>query len=50
MDISNKELLKEKCYINGIWINSNSQETIQVNDPATLNIIGQVPKCGIIET
>ena len=50
MDISNKELLKEKCYINGIWINSNSQETIQVNDPATLNIVGQVPKCGIIET
>ena len=28
MDISNKELLKDKCYINGDWITSNSKELI----------------------
>jgi len=50
MDISNKELLKDKCYINGNWIKSNSNEIIEVNDPATLNIIGSVPKCGTDET
>ena len=50
MDISNKELLKDKCYINGNWISSDSKEEIEVNDPATLNIIGSVPKCGSNET
>ena len=50
MDISNKELLKDKCYVNGKWIGSNSKELIEVNNPATLSIIGKVPKCGIQET
>ena len=50
MDISNKELLKDKCYINGNWVISNSKELIEVNNPATLDIIGRVPKCGIQET
>ena len=30
MDISNKDLFKEKCYINGEWINSNDKSTIKV--------------------
>jgi len=50
MDISNKELLKDKCYVNGHWISSYSKQIIKVNDPATLNIIGSVPKCGVNET
>ena len=50
MDISNKELLKDKCYINGDWIASNSKEVIEVNNPATLENIGTVPKCGMQET
>jgi succinate-semialdehyde dehydrogenase/glutarate-semialdehyde dehydrogenase len=50
MDISNKELLKDKCYVNGSWITSNSKEVIEVNNPATLKIIGSVPKCGTQET
>ena len=50
MDISNKELLKDKCYINGHWVSSNSKETIEVNNPATLHIIGSVPKLGTNET
>ena len=50
MDISNKELLKDKCYINGSWITSISKEVIAVNNPATLKTIGSVPKCGTQET
>ena len=50
MDILNKELLKDKCYINGQWINSDSRDKIEINNPATLNIIGSVPKCGTNET
>ena len=50
MDIVNKGLIKEKCYINNEWIESKNKETVNVNDPASLKIIGVVPKCGIDET
>jgi len=50
MDIANKSLLKDKCYINGEWIDSYSKETIDVNNPSTLEIIAKVPKCGKDET
>ncbi|PPR45714.1 MAG: Glutarate-semialdehyde dehydrogenase DavD [Alphaproteobacteria bacterium MarineAlpha5_Bin8] len=50
MDISNKSLIKDKCYINGEWINSYNKDIIEVNNPSTLKIIGKVPKCGKEET
>ena len=50
MDITNKSLFKDKCYINGEWIDSNNNQKIEVNNPATLKIIGTVPNCGKEET
>ena len=50
MEIKNKALFKNQCYINGEWVNSNNNKTIEVNNPATLEIIGNVPKCGKEET
>ena len=50
MEIKNTDLFKEQCYINGEWVNSNNNEFIKVNNPATLEIIGKVPKCGAEET
>lgn len=50
MDIVNKALIKEKCLINNEWIESKNREIIKVNDPASLKIIGTIPKCGIDET
>ena len=50
MDIKNKALFKSECYINGTWVKSNNKEVIEVNNPANLEIIGSVPKCGADET
>jgi len=50
VDLLNKSLLKDKCYINGEWIDSYSKETIDVNNPSSLEIIAKVPKCGKDET
>jgi len=50
MKIKNKELFKEQCYIDGKWVDSSNNETIEVNNPATLEIVGKVPKCGTEET
>ena len=50
MKIKNKELFKEQCYIDGKWVDSSNNKTIEVNNPATLEIVGKVPKCGSKET
>ena len=50
MTIQNFKLFRDKCYINGEWVEANSKDTISVNNPATLNEIGTVPKCGKAET
>ena len=46
MDIKNFKLYRDHCYINGEWVEANSSETISVNNPASLEEIGSVPKCG----
>ena len=50
MDIKNKKLFQQKCFVNGKWIKSNSKKTIPVYNPATLEQIGEVPKCSREET
>ena len=50
MDISNKKLFKQQCFINGEWIDSQNKQTIKVINPANQEIIGTVPNCGKKET
>jgi succinate-semialdehyde dehydrogenase / glutarate-semialdehyde dehydrogenase len=41
---------KEANLIGGEWVGADSGEMIAVNNPATAEIIGQVPRCGAAET
>jgi len=50
MELNNKSLFKQKCFINGEWVNSSSGDTLKVNNPASLEIVGNVPKCSVSET
>ena len=50
MKITDSKFYRDKCYINGEWINSDSGENISVNNPATLEEIVTVPKCETAET
>ena len=50
MELKNKSLFKEECYIGGKWVKSVNGETIDVDNPATQKTIGKVPKCGKEET
>ena len=50
MNITESKFYRDKCFINGEWVGSDSGETISVNNPATLKEIGTVPKCGTDET
>ena len=50
MELNNKSLFKQECFIGGKWINSSSGEKIEVENPATQETIGVVPKCDAKET
>jgi acyl-CoA reductase-like NAD-dependent aldehyde dehydrogenase len=48
--MSDQELFREACYVNGRWIQAGEGPSIAVDDPATGEIIGAVPKLGRAET
>ena len=48
--IRDQELFREACYINGRWRPAVGGASIPVDDPATGDIIGAVPKFGRAET
>ena len=50
MEIKDSKFYRDKCFINGEWVNADSGETRSVNNPANLKEIGTVPKCGTSET
>ncbi|GAA5002944.1 NADP-dependent succinate-semialdehyde dehydrogenase [Acinetobacter puyangensis] len=43
MDINSFALFKQAAYINGKWIDSASQQTIEVINPATSEVLGHIP-------
>jgi len=43
-------LLRDKILIGGAWVDADSGETLAVNNPATGEVIGTIPKAGAAET
>jgi len=43
-------LLRQKCYLNGAWVDADDGQTIAVANPATGARIGTVPRMGAAET
>ncbi len=50
LDLKDPRLFREACYIDGRWAGAGSNETIDVLNPATNEVIGTVPKMGAEET
>ncbi|MGH6946091.1 MAG: NADP-dependent succinate-semialdehyde dehydrogenase [Kiloniellales bacterium] len=48
--LADPKLFRQQCYIDGKWRDANSGETIEVNNPATGEILGTIPKMGGDET
>jgi len=48
--LSDEKLFRQTCYVDGGWVNAPSAATINVDNPATGEIIGTVPKLGAAET
>ncbi len=50
LTLQDQTLFKQQCLINGQWLNANSNEVIDVNNPASNQVIGTIPKMGRDET
>src|SRR5258705_9897780 len=48
--LKDQRLFREACYVDGAWITSSSGATTNVDNPATSEILGTVPKLGAAET
>jgi succinate-semialdehyde dehydrogenase/glutarate-semialdehyde dehydrogenase len=49
-ELKDPRLFREACYVEGQWIQASSGQTIGVDNPATKEIIGRVPKLSGSET
>ncbi len=43
-------LLRQQCYINGLWVDADSGGVVSVNDPGKGVVLGTVPNMGQAET
>lgn len=50
MQLKDTSLFRQQAYIDGTWQNADSGQAIKVNNPATNEILGTVPKMGAAET
>lgn len=50
MQLKNDALFRQQAFINGVWCDADSQETQEVFNPATGELIGTVPNMGSNET
>ena len=49
-ELKDARLFREACYVDGEWIQANSGQTVGVDNPATGEIIGRIPKLSGSET
>jgi len=50
MQLKDKSLFRQQCYIDGAWTDADDGATINVTNPATDEVLGTVPKMGADET
>jgi succinate-semialdehyde dehydrogenase/glutarate-semialdehyde dehydrogenase len=48
--LNDHRLFRQQCYIDGAWVDADSGVTFPVNNPATDEVLGTVPKLGAVET
>src|SRR3954471_24607652 len=50
VQLDDPKLFRQACYVDGAWIDRAAGGTIDVDNPATGEIIGTVPRLGAAET
>ena len=47
--LNDPALLRQQCYIDGAWVNAASGQTIEIDNPATGEVIATVPSLSAAE-
>ncbi|MBM3818957.1 MAG: NADP-dependent succinate-semialdehyde dehydrogenase [Acidimicrobiia bacterium] len=50
MTLTDPKLFRQGCYVDGAWVSARSGATIPVDNPATGEVLGAVPKLSAAET
>jgi succinate-semialdehyde dehydrogenase/glutarate-semialdehyde dehydrogenase len=50
VQLTDSKLFRQSCYVDGAWVDATSGGSIAVDNPATGEVIGTVPKLGADET
>jgi succinate-semialdehyde dehydrogenase/glutarate-semialdehyde dehydrogenase len=50
MQLQDRDLFRQRAYIDGAWVEGDEGRMLPVTDPATGTVIGQVPNLGTAET
>ena len=50
LKLKDSKLFRQQNYVNGGWEDADSGKVIEVNNPATAEVLGTVPKAGAAET
>ena len=50
MQLQDQDLFRQQAYVDGAWVDADQGRTLAVTDPATGEVIGQVPNLGTEET
>ena len=48
--LKDQSLFRQQCYIDGGWVGADSGKVVEVNNPATQEVIGTIPKLVADET
>src|SRR5258705_13692845 len=48
--LQDPKLFRQACYIDGAWIDTSGHGSIDVDNPATGEVVGRVPRLGRAET
>ena len=50
LNLKDPSLVRQQCYLDGAWCDADNKGVFDVTNPATGEVIGQVPKMGAAET
>jgi succinate-semialdehyde dehydrogenase / glutarate-semialdehyde dehydrogenase len=50
LELDDPSLLRQQCYVDGLWVGADDGATMPVVDPATGGLVGTAPACGAVET
>lgn len=46
LNLQDPSLLRQECYLDGVWTGAEDGSRFAVTNPATGQVIAQVPRCG----